>query len=127
MRSEDGMVVVGRDGGTGVGGVVDIPVDDDATVQEHDCGGVESDELSVAQNSWNTFRGKSRRPGDPELNLKRPWPGKAIADMTICASGITVSGVFRVAIGGVCDIKGKALNKSSSSAMEQKISSSDPR
>ena len=43
--------MVGRDGGTGVGVVVDNPVDDDAMVQEHDCRGVESDELSVAQNS----------------------------------------------------------------------------
>ena len=43
--------MVGRDGGTGVRVVVDNPVDDDATVQEHDSGGVEDDELSVAQNS----------------------------------------------------------------------------
>ena len=57
-RSEDVRVVVGREGGMGVG---DIPANDDEMVQEHDSWGVERDELSVAQNSWNegSFRGKS--------------------------------------------------------------------
>lgn len=66
VRSEDVMVVVGKDEGTGVGVVADI-------VQGHDSWGAESDELSVAQSSWNegSFRGKSKWP-DPELNLKRP-------------------------------------------------------
>jgi hypothetical protein len=51
VRSEDVIVVVGRYEGMGVGVVADIPADDDGMVQEHDPWGVESDELSVAQNS----------------------------------------------------------------------------
>lgn len=51
VRSEDVIVVVGRDEGMGVGVVTDIPVNDDERVQEHDSWGVESDEVSVAQNS----------------------------------------------------------------------------
>jgi len=40
VRSEDVMVVVRRDEGTGVGVVADIPVNDDERVQEHDSWGV---------------------------------------------------------------------------------------
>jgi hypothetical protein len=84
VSSEDGTVVAG---GVGDTGVVDIPVDDDERVQEHDSGGVKSDEVSVAQRSWNegSFRGKRRWPADPELNLRRPCPGKATVDITNCA------------------------------------------
>jgi hypothetical protein len=80
VRSEDVTVVVVGYEGMGVGMVADIAANDDEMVQEHDSWGVESDELSVAQNSWNegSFRGKSRWP---QLNLKRPLPGKATADM----------------------------------------------
>ena len=48
--------------------------------------------------------------------------------MTICGSGIAVSGIFRVEIEEVSDIKGRPLKKSSSSSiMVERISSSDPR
>ena len=96
MSNEDGSVVAGRVGDTGVGVVVDNPGSDDERVQEHDSRGVKSDEVSVAQRSWNegSFRGKRRWPADPELNLKRPCPRKVTADITnyaYCGSDIGVS------------------------------------